>query len=59
MESEVRGRPGLAQWVSWGLREQVGGCVLWSSRALTKAAHWPGPGLEAVITLSPIPASVT
>lgn len=57
MESKIRGRTGLA-WVSWGLREQVGDCVLWASRVLTRATHWPGPGLEVVVTLSPIPTSV-
>ena len=40
-------------------REESGGCVLQDSRALTKATHWPGPGLEAVVNLFPVPASAT
>ena len=35
-----------------GPREQAGGYVLQGSRALAMAAHWLGPGLEAV-NLSP------
>ena len=32
---------------------RLGGCVLLGSRALAKATHWVGPGLEAVVNLFP------
>ena len=41
--------------VTWGDRRprgQAGGCVLEGSRALAKAAHWPGPALEVAVTFS-------
>lgn len=38
-----------------GPREQAGSCVLQGSRALAMAAHWPGPGLEEAVNLSPSP----
>lgn len=45
----------LGQRVSWGPREQAGGlCLVGVSRALTKAACWLGPGLEAAVN-SPAP----
>ena len=38
-------------------REQTGGCVLQGSRALTNAAYWLSPGLEARgLNFSPIPS---
>lgn len=37
---------------SW---EQAGGCVPQGSKALPVAAHWPGPGLEMAMSLSPPP----
>ena len=43
--------PALGQRVIWGPRGQVGGCVLLFSRALIVGPHWPGPGLEVVVTL--------
>ena len=40
-------------------RNEAGGCVLQVSKALTKATHWLDPGLEVVVSFSPIPVSVT
>lgn len=45
--------PASGQRVIWGPRGQEGGCVLLFSRFLTVGPHWPGPGLEAAVTLSP------
>ena len=39
--------------------EQAGGCVLQGSRALARAIHWPGLGLEAAVNLSLITVYVT
>ena len=47
-----------SQQVSLWPREQAGPCPA-GSRALTKAAHWLGPGLEAAAAVTPIPASAT
>ena len=44
--------------VSWGARGQAEGCVLQSSGALAMASQWPAPGLEAAVSLSPIPPSL-
>ena len=42
-------------WTAQGT-EQAWGCVLKDSRALARATHWPGPGLEAAaVSLSPYP----
>ena len=44
-----------SRWVSWGYRwprGQAGGCALEGSRALAKATHWLGPGLEVAVTFS-------
>lgn len=41
-------------WTAQGT-EQAWGCVLKDSRALARATLWPGPGLEAAVTLSPHP----
>ena len=40
-----------------GPREQAGGCAPQGSGSLLRATHWPGPGVEAVVNLFPIPAS--
>ena len=42
-----------------GPREQAGGCAPQGSGSLLRATHWPGPGVEAVVNLFPIPASAT
>ena len=63
-QSEVRGescpsplgppaRPVLGHQVSWGPSKPSGDCVLLGSRALAKAARWPGPGLDAAVNLPP------
>ena len=48
-----------SRWVSWGYRwprGQAGGCALEGSRALAKATHWLGPGLEVAVTFFPTPS---
>ena len=41
--------------VSWGSQGQAAGSVLQRPRALLVVAHWPGPGFEAAVNLSPRP----
>ena len=55
--------PGLPRPCGLGLVAELGapgtgwGRVLQSSRALARAAHWLGLGLEAAVNLFPIPTS--
>ena len=63
-ENEVRGgsqpsphgppaHVALGKWVSRGPMLQVEDCVLLVSRILINVTHWPGPGLEEVMTHPP------
>ena len=63
-ENEVRGgsqpsphgppvHVALGKWVSRGPMLQVEDCVLLVSRILVNVTHWPGPGLEEVMTHPP------